>query len=171
MSTPSRTLDRVVVVLRGGLRGRARGRDRRPGPGGPAFVDGDSHVVVLDRVADSPFEARVARSSRPCSTGFVLFRSVEPMSLVAPSHSTSGGDRSRRATDGALAMVVVPTLLFVMPALAGSPGHRRRQPHQNFPLRVLGGQQIARATCRCSTRWRTPARRCSAGSTPARSIR
>jgi hypothetical protein len=66
------------------------------------------------------------------------------MSLVAPSHQQrwwrplSGTDR--RAL---LAMLVVPTFLFVIPALFGHPAIDGDNLIQNFPLRVLSGQQIA----------------------------
>jgi hypothetical protein len=40
-------------------------------------------------------------------------------------------------------MVVVPTLLFVLPALLGHPAIDGDNLIQNFPLRVLAGQQIA----------------------------
>ena len=66
------------------------------------------------------------------------------MSLVAPSHQqrwwrplTSG---DRRAL---FAMLVVPTFLFVVPALFGHPAIDGDNLIQNFPLRVLSGQQIA----------------------------
>ncbi len=42
-----------------------------------------------------------------------------------------------------LAMLVVPTLLFVIPALLGHPAIDGDNLIQNFPLRVLSGQQIA----------------------------
>jgi hypothetical protein len=42
-----------------------------------------------------------------------------------------------------LAMVVAPTLLFVVPALLGHPAINGDNLIQNFPLRVLAGQQIA----------------------------
>ena len=66
------------------------------------------------------------------------------MSLIAPTHSTqwwrplSRGDRR-----SLLAMAVVPTLLFVVPALLGHPAIDGDNLIQNFPLRVLSGQQIA----------------------------
>src|ERR1019366_6517753 len=42
-----------------------------------------------------------------------------------------------------LAMLVVPTLLFVLPALAGHPALSGDNLIQNFPLRVLSGRQLA----------------------------
>ena len=66
------------------------------------------------------------------------------MSLDAPSHTTSWwrplskGDRLAFLT-----MLVVPTLLFVLPALFGHPAIDGDNLIQNFPLRVLSGQQIA----------------------------
>src|SRR5665213_1295389 len=66
------------------------------------------------------------------------------MSLIAPTHSQrwwrplSPGDR--RAF---IAMLAVPTLLFVIPALLGHPAIDGDNLIQNFPLRVLSGQQIA----------------------------
>src|SRR5271154_5194072 len=66
------------------------------------------------------------------------------MTLVAPSHAKRWwrpllpGDR--RAL---YAMLVVPTLLFVIPALFGPPAIDADNLIQNFPLRVLTGRQIA----------------------------
>jgi hypothetical protein len=66
------------------------------------------------------------------------------MTLVAPTHSQKwwrpllAGDR--RAL---YVMLVVPTLLFVIPALLGHPAIDGDNLIQNFPLRVLSGQQIA----------------------------
>ncbi|MGD0853110.1 MAG: hypothetical protein ABSA07_07115 [Acidimicrobiales bacterium] len=66
------------------------------------------------------------------------------MTLVAPTHSKTWwrplpiGDR--RAV---YAMVIVPTLLFVLPALFGHPAIDGDNLIQNFPLRVLSGEQIA----------------------------
>ena len=66
------------------------------------------------------------------------------MSLIAPSRSKQWwrllprGDRRALIT-----MLVVPTLLFVIPALLGHPAIDGDNLIQNFPLRVLSGQQIA----------------------------
>ncbi len=42
-----------------------------------------------------------------------------------------------------IAMLVVPTILFVLPALAGHPALSGDNLIQNFPLRVLSGRQLA----------------------------
>jgi len=66
------------------------------------------------------------------------------MSLVAPTHQNRWwrplSSNDRRAL---FAMLVVPTILFVVPALLGHPAIDGDNLIQNFPLRVLSGQQIA----------------------------
>jgi len=66
------------------------------------------------------------------------------MTLVAPSHTKRWWrplDRLDRVA--LLVMLVVPTLLFVVPALAGHPALSGDNLIQNFPLRVLSGRQLA----------------------------
>ena len=66
------------------------------------------------------------------------------MTLVAPSHAKMWWrplDRLDRLA--LLAILVVPTLLFVVPALAGHPALSGDNLIQNFPLRVLSGRQLA----------------------------
>lgn len=66
------------------------------------------------------------------------------MTLVAPSHAKKWWrplDRLDRVA--LLAMLVVPTILFVVPALLGHPALSGDNLIQNFPLRVLSGRQLA----------------------------
>jgi hypothetical protein len=66
------------------------------------------------------------------------------MSLIAPTHSKQWWRPLPRGDKRALlAMLAVPTLLFVVPALLGHPAIDGDNLIQNFPLRVLSGQQIA----------------------------
>jgi len=60
--------------------------------------------------------------------------------------SRPGGDRSLEATAGrSYGSVVIPSLLFIVPALVGHPAIDADNLIQNFPLRVLAGRQLA--TC------------------------
>ena len=65
------------------------------------------------------------------------------MTLVPPSYETPWwrplGTRDRRAL---WLMLLVPTLIFVLPALFGHPAIDGDNLIQNFPLRVLAGRQI-----------------------------
>jgi hypothetical protein len=66
------------------------------------------------------------------------------MSLVTPTPQQRWWRPLISADRRALwAMLVVPTLLFVIPALLGHPAIDGDNLIQNFPLRVLSGQQIA----------------------------
>jgi len=66
------------------------------------------------------------------------------MTLIAPSHTKKWWRPLDRLDRFALfAMLVVPTLLFVVPALAGHPALSGDNLIQNFPLRVLSGRQLA----------------------------
>jgi hypothetical protein len=66
------------------------------------------------------------------------------MTLIAPSHQRNWWRPLTRLDRWALlAMLVVPTLLFVLPALVGHPALSGDNLIQNFPLRVLSGRQLA----------------------------
>ncbi len=66
------------------------------------------------------------------------------MTLVTPSHArTWWRPLERRDRLALLAMLVVPTILFVVPALTGHPSLSGDNLIQNFPLRVLSGRQLA----------------------------
>jgi hypothetical protein len=66
------------------------------------------------------------------------------MTPVAPSHAKNWWRPLERLDRLALlAMLIVPTLLFVLPALVGHPALSGDNLIQNFPLRVLSGRQLA----------------------------
>jgi uncharacterized membrane protein len=65
------------------------------------------------------------------------------MTLIAAESTSWWRPLARRDRHALLAMLVVPTVLFVVPALLGHPAIEGDNLIQNFPLRVLSGQQIA----------------------------
>jgi hypothetical protein len=66
------------------------------------------------------------------------------MTLIAPSHEKNWWrPLERRDRWALLAMLVVPTLFFVLPALFGHTALSGDNLIQNFPLRVLSGRQLA----------------------------
>jgi len=66
------------------------------------------------------------------------------MTLIAPAESTRWWRPLQKGDRRAFwAMLIVPTFLFVVPALLGHPAIEGDNLIQNFPLRVLSGQQIA----------------------------
>jgi hypothetical protein len=66
------------------------------------------------------------------------------MTLVAPSHTRRWWrPLDRRDRFALFAMLAVPMVLFVVPALFGHPSLSGDNLIQNFPLRVLSGRQLA----------------------------